>query len=172
MFVQNTDAKFLDINAKTGQFRTGKELLPNGTQFIGTLHSVELKHDEGSKAHKIKASDEVLLKFKSGDDFYLLTINFRTYLGLKFLCQVPSLQSPHLTIVPKLNGEFAEIFIGSRPEAESGVKETTFCKFPLTFDKECNIFNRENKEIHKPAELIEKMCEFLSVELTDKRPQA
>lgn len=170
MFKQSKENSIF-ISAEKGLFIFNGKEMPAGNEIQATIKDIRLLTDPGSKEHKIKAGEKVILTLESPDTTAKLNINLNGFTGIKILCLMASLESPYLSLSmkKKLGDELPSVFIGSRADEET--TQTTWHKSKFTFDSDKTIFNRDSKEIISAADLLESVADLLNVPFIDQRAE-
>jgi hypothetical protein len=175
MFNETSKSNYLTIAAKKGAFiYNGQEI--TARQFSATITGITLKHDPGNKKEKIAPGDIATLQM-TGDDNgteerVFFQIPLRGFLGKKFLCALPNVETHFLTFSINLDKEtdFCNLFTGFRIDASNETKPI-WSKYKFKFDKDGDILN-DKKETQDPAEIIKNWCELMELSYTDARTPA
>lgn len=167
MFKQ-TKISSIFISAKKGLFVYNSEDLPAGTEIQATITAIKLETDPGSKEHKIKHGERLIITLQGTEEAANFFINLNGFTGKKILCLLPSLESPFISIgMKKGNEEIPTVFIGSRETEES--QKTNWHKTKFSFDSDGDLFNRETKETITAAEILESVADLINVPYIDAR---
>jgi len=168
----NNQKNFMRLNGKNGNFVFNGKEAQAGASFTGEVIAVSMEWQYENKEYEIPEGYTVKIQLESeaGDTQFELPL--RLFYTKKFLCYLPNIKTPFITLSPKAETKDDKVHIsiltGARSAKESHYRTTEWAKAYFKFDGDGDIFNSK-AEIVETKDILEAWCTMYSIPFSFKQ---